>query len=170
MFSVRSLTSSEARVVAEAYLKCGRNPNKIGEALGLPDFDKEILAHPLVRREVIAIARVNAQTYSMVDHLEKLAEIRDLALDDKKYTAALGAEMAIGKAAGLYDRAGDDPDDTVVEPTKLTSQQIRDMLARRGQEALPAPQEGNELEAEGIMEDDPEDFFREADPPDDGLP
>jgi hypothetical protein len=169
VFSVRTLTSTEARLVAEAYLKAGRNPNKVGEMLGMPSFDKELLAHPLVRREVIAIVRVNSQNYSMVDHMEKLAEIRDKALDAEKFTAALGAEMAIGKAAGLYDKDRDngDPDDPLPEPRKLTTEQIREMLEQRerqeSQPALPAPDEpdlsGNELEVE-----DEADFF------DDGLP
>jgi hypothetical protein len=148
VFSVRSLTSSEARLVAEAYLKAQRNPNKVGEVLGLPDFDKEVLQHPLVRREVIAIARVNCQNYSLLDHQEKLAEIRDLALDDKKYAAALSSEMALAKSAGLYDRGGDpdDDNDPALEPTKLSSEKIRELLAKREEryddkKALPAPED-----------------------------
>lgn len=180
MFSARTLTSSEARVIAEAYLRVGRNPNKVGESLGLADFDKELLTHPLVRREVVAIARVNAQNYSMVDHMEKLAEIRDAALDDGKYSAALGAELSIGRAAGLYDKGQqEDPDDPAVEPKRLSSDQIRGLLAQRST-ALPSPEQDAEIDAQReerldeareirpVGADD--DFFKDADPPDDGLP
>jgi hypothetical protein len=175
VFSARTLTSTEARIVAEAYLRVGRNPNKVGDALGMADFDKEILAHPLVRREVIAIARVNSQNYSMVDHMEKLAEIRDAALAAEKFSAALGAEVSIGRAAGLNDKGRTDPDDVndpAVEPKRLSSDQIRGLLAQRST-ALPNPERDAEREArledEGDDKEDPDDFFRDADPPDDGL-
>lgn len=171
MFSVKSLTSAESRVIAEAYLKAGRNPNKVGEVLDMPDFDTEVLGHPLVRREVIAIARLNAQNYSMTDHLEKLAEIRDKALNDAKYTAALGAEMAIGKASGLYDK-GDHPDenDPAIEPKRLSTQQIRDLLASResaDSRALPPPDTGNQLDDEADaadVEPDPDGFMEDGVP------
>lgn len=176
MFSARSLTSSEARLVAEAYLKAGRNPNKVGEMLGIPNFDKELLAHPLVRREVIGIARSVAQSYSMIDHLEKLQEIRDLALDGGKFTAALGAELAIGKAVGLYDKgvADEDMDDPALEPKKLSTDQIRELLHKREKSesrALPPPDTGNQLDEEADamdLEEDP--FLPETDMNEDGLP
>lgn len=171
MFSVRSLTTPEARLIAEAYLRAGRNPNKVGEMLGMPDFDKEVLSHPLVRREVIAIARVNSQNYSLVDHLEKLAEIRDAALTAEKFTAALGAELAIGKASGLYDKgaAEQDENDPAIEPKKLSTEQIRDMLRRREHvEALPPPPDsGNQLDDQANaadLDEDPDTFMEDGCP------
>jgi hypothetical protein len=179
VFSARTLTSSEARLIGEAYLRAGRNPNKVGEALGMREFDKELLAHPLVRREVRAIARIHSQNYSMSDHMEKLAQIRDAALDDGKYTAALGAELAIGKASGLYDKGVGDEDenDPAIEPTKLSTTQIREMLAKREvaeQHALPAPDTGNQLDDDSVAADVEEDLDPIYEPPsdmnEDGLP
>lgn len=166
MFSVKSLTSAEARVIAEAYLKSGRNPNKMSEVLGMLDFDKDLLAHPLVRREVVAIARINAATYTMEDHISMLAEIRDKALADSKFSAALGAELSIGKARGLYDknRTEENEDDPAFEPQKMTTDQIRRALRERENyetKTLPAP-EGNELEETSDALDIPDTFMEDG--------
>lgn len=39
---------------------------------------------------------------TMASHIEKLQEIRDLALADNKWAAAVKAEELVGKASGLY--------------------------------------------------------------------
>lgn len=39
---------------------------------------------------------------TLEDHLKKLEALRNLAVKDKKYSAAINAEIARGKASGLY--------------------------------------------------------------------
>ncbi len=59
---------------------------------------------PLVLKRVQEIKEELAQKYEVTfeNHVMRMAQIRDLALDGKNFTAAVAAEKARGQAAGLY--------------------------------------------------------------------
>lgn len=59
---------------------------------------------PLVAARIRELKRELSEKYEVTfdNHVRKLAEIRDMALADKKYPAAVAAEKARGQAAGLY--------------------------------------------------------------------
>lgn len=154
MFSARALTEDEADLIADAFFKAGRDPRKVALHLGVATFDLACLAHPVVRRKIIALAKEQSRKYSLDKHLEKLQEIRDLCMQDGNYKTALAAEVSVGKAAGLYDMNRKEESDKEVEPEKLTTDQIRDLLAKSGVRSagvLPSPDEVqgefNEVEA-----------------------
>jgi phage terminase small subunit len=60
--------------------------------------------YPLVVARIQEIQQQLAVKYEVTfeNHVRKLAEIRDLALGDKQYAAAISAEKSRGQAAGLY--------------------------------------------------------------------
>jgi hypothetical protein len=78
----------------------------------------------------------------------KLREIRNAAMDDDNFKVALSAEIQLGKVAGHYDPkplGDDDSDPNSVDPTKLTTDELRRRLAKAigatiPPEALPAPE------------------------------
>ena len=59
---------------------------------------------PAVSARIRELKRELSEKYEVTfdNHVRKLAEIRDMALADKKYPAAVAAEKARGQAAGLY--------------------------------------------------------------------
>lgn len=59
---------------------------------------------PLVLKRVQEIKEELAQKYEVTfeNHVMRMAQIRDLALTGKNFTAAVAAEKARGQAAGLY--------------------------------------------------------------------
>lgn len=84
---------------------------------------------------------------SLKDHMDKLAELRDDAHDNGKFAAAINAEVARGKAAGLYTIKHEH---TVNNEDQLSEMEIRARLARlsRGQDASY----GNLLESKGTVD------------------
>lgn len=137
MFSASSLSEAEAILIAEAYYRCGKNPKQMAAALGVPRFDLELIRHPLVKRQIVKLAERMRVKYSLDDHLERLQEIRDRAMEDGNLRIALAAELSVGKAAGLYERLAEDeaaPD----KLQELTTAQIKERLARL-EAASPAP-------------------------------
>lgn len=64
----------------------------------------EILSHPEVKAfydSMIASAAMDAKV-TLEDHLRRLKELADAAASEGKYAAAVTAEIARGKASGLY--------------------------------------------------------------------
>jgi len=60
-------------------------------------------------RDLMGLARKNvvgSVTALLAEHTSVLAELRDEARADGKYAPAIAAEIARGKALGLYDRVG----------------------------------------------------------------
>lgn len=130
-FSVQTLSDEGARLIAEAYIKGQKEPLRIARILGLDSFDLNLLVHPAVRGYIHEYQSAIRETYSLHDHVEKLKEIRDAAMDDENFKVALSAETQIGKAAGLYDPKVPDGDDGSkdVDPTTLSTDQLRARLA-----------------------------------------
>lgn len=152
MYSARNLSETEAELIAEAYFRASKNPKKVAEYLGVETFDMSLLANPIVRRKILDRAKMLSKKYSIDDHLSKLKEIRDSCIDDANYKVALSAEVALGKAAGLYDlRKDEEPETGKVEPEKLTTDQIRRLLAKR---TSPIEEESQVPQIEYIPESD----------------
>lgn len=147
MFSVETLTEAQASEIADAYFKGDKDPAKMAAVLGIDRFDLNIIMHPLVRNEVVKRQRLLNGVYSIEEHISKLKEIRDAALTDENFKVALSAETQIGKAAGLYEPKlpGEDIPGESIDPTKLTTAELRRRIARSvgavipSQDALPAP-------------------------------
>lgn len=74
-------------------------------------------------------------TARLEDHLEQLATIRDAALGEGKYSAAVSAEIARGKAQGFYVTGKEASDPTDKDAKKLSDDQLRreatEILERR---------------------------------------
>lgn len=84
---------------------------------------------------------------SLKDHMDKLAELRDDAHDNGKFAAAINAEVARGKAAGLYTIKHEH---TVNNEDQLSESEIRARLARiSGRQEV---QYGNLLDSKGTVD------------------
>jgi hypothetical protein len=148
-FSTATLTEEQARDIASAYIRGEKEPQRIAELLEVPSFDLNLLMHPLVRKFIVQFQRSLRTDYSLFDHMAKLKEIRNAAMDDDNFKVALTAEVQIGKAAGLYDPkpfGDDDEGDGPVDPTTLSTDQLRRRLAgmigaeiKPTQKSLPSP-------------------------------
>lgn len=84
---------------------------------------------------------------SLKDHMDKLAELRDDAHDNGKFSAAIAAEVARGKAAGLYTIKHEL---TVNNEDQLTETEIRARLARLGRRQDASY--GNLIEDKGTVD------------------
>ena len=90
----------------DSYLKAyGANDSKenvsrayINNAAYLLSKQPKIIARIAELKAPIA----KAAGISLADHIQELQTLRDLAKGDKKWTAAIQAEMACGKVCGLY--------------------------------------------------------------------
>lgn len=140
MYSARTLTEHDAQEISEAYFKASKDPRKIAEHLGVPTFDLGLIRHPLVKRLIAQKATRLRRSYTLDDHLTKLKQIRDAALSDSNYKVALTAEIAVGKAAGLYEKIVDESAG-VSEVENLSTEQIRQKIANLTQPVLPAPED-----------------------------
>lgn len=148
-FSSATLTEEQARDIASAYIRGEKDPPRIAQLLQVDSFDLNLLMHPLVRGFIVEFQRALRTDYSLADHMFKLKEIRNAAMDDENYKVALSAEVQIGKVAGHYDPkplGDDDPNAETIDPTKLTTEELRRRLAKAigatiPPEALPAPEE-----------------------------
>lgn len=135
MFSAATLDDLDAEMIAEAYFKGGRVREGIMKALGVSDFDMNLLRQALVRKHIAIVAKRMSTVYSLADHIQGLKEIRDRAMTDDSLKIALAAETQMGKAAGIYDivnpHSGDNEDEQgkLPDPTKLDSAALRKRLA-----------------------------------------
>lgn len=154
MFYASSLSEEDAHEIATAYYKAERDPRKIAKILGVVTFDVNLMKHPLVKRTITKMAIRMREAYSLEDHLSKLQEIRDMALEDGNYRIALSAEISVGKAAGLYERVADQAETTSENLNELSTDELKKRLALLG-----APS-GAELDLPGgdpdYDEEDPE--------------
>jgi hypothetical protein len=142
-FSAATLTESEARQIAEAYVKGDKDPLTMAKMLGVDSFDLNLIMNPAVRRFIIAFQRAVRAEYSLANHISKLKEIRDAALGEDNFKVALAAETQLGKAAGLYDPKPLDPNGegglADADPTKLTTDELRRRLAKQIGAVIPQP-------------------------------
>ena len=65
---------------------------------------KELLDNPKITTRIAELRKpvVEQVQITLKDHLTKLAHLRDRAEEDLKWQAAIQAEVARGKASGLY--------------------------------------------------------------------
>lgn len=146
-FSYLGLSAKQADDLAEAYFVLDRDFVRIGEHFEISsNLAKRLLLHPLTRAAIRRKAREMAGIlYSREEHLRMLKKIRDAAFNDDNFKTALSAEVAVGKAAGLYENLGpEDPDNgaALPDPASLTTEQLRAQLQARL--ALPGPAQGDE--------------------------
>lgn len=148
-FSKETLDEKQAREIAEAYIKGEKDPPKIASILGVDSFDLNLLMHPFVRKHIVEFQRSIRANYSLHDHIDKLKEIRDAAFDDENYKVALAAETQVGKAAGHYDpKIADDGVGKEVDPTKLSTEELRRRLAKSIGAVIPQDKEPTALPGE----------------------
>lgn len=95
---VEQLVAGES--ATNALLAAGRS---IHSMAGNVHYDL-LYRYPVVGNYYLELCekRRQASTVSKEDHLSKLAEIRDLALADRKWSPAITAEVARGRVEGLY--------------------------------------------------------------------
>lgn len=141
-----NLTEEEAERIADAYFICDRDRMKMGHMLGIGrSLDTEFLVHPLVRRKIIGAVKQMRRdgVYTREEHVTKLKEIRDKCMEGENpnYKNALMAEVAVGRAAGLYENFGGGDDPSMLEqekaPENLSTAEIRARLNKSRH--LPAP-------------------------------
>lgn len=77
----------------------------------------------VLRREMMKDTRLTLAT-----HLQKLAELRDAASREGKFGPAIAAEIARGKAAGLYEEKDSTKD--ITDLSNLSLKEIEDKLAQ----------------------------------------
>lgn len=161
-FSAETLTNDQALQIAEAYVRGDKDPPRMARLLGVSSFDLNLLMHPMVRAHIVNIQRSIRQKYSLDDHIDQLKRIRNAAFNDDNFKIALAAETQLGKAAGHYDPkppGEDGSPDQPIDPTKLTTAELRRRLARtigavipvEEEPSLPPPQPG---EADALEDED----------------
>ncbi len=74
----------------------------------LSEHATRLMGNPLVRERIAEIRRQAAAlaAVSLAGHLEELRRLRDCAVEKGMLNAAISAEIARGKAAGLYEKKG----------------------------------------------------------------
>lgn len=104
-------------------------------------------ADPSYRAE-LAQARSSlsrSPTARLEDHLEQLATIRDAAMGAEKYSAAVSAEIARGKAQGFYNKPDGKDTEEGRDAKKLSDDELRkeaaEILARRRIKAQIDPED-----------------------------
>jgi hypothetical protein len=101
--------------------------------LGVDSLDLNIVMHPLTRGHIVRMHRATKNVHSLEEHMDQLKKIRDAAFDDDNYKIALQAETQLGKAAGHYDPKPvdplTDPNNQNVDPTKLSTEDLRRRIA-----------------------------------------
>ena len=107
------LDPAEERFCRE-FAECGVRYKAYRSAYGSMCADRRtltrnaarLLRNPLVRERIAEIRRQAAAlaAFSLAGHLEDLRRLRDAAAAKGLLNAAVNAEIARGRAAGLYDR------------------------------------------------------------------
>lgn len=95
---------------------------------------KELVDHPKIAARIAALRApvVEKAGLTLEKHLDDLLRLRNMAVKDAKWTAAIQAEIARGKAAGLYvertELTGKDG-----APIPLTNVPVSDYLKARAE-------------------------------------
>ncbi len=105
------LTAKQENFCAE-FVQCGNAAEAYRRAYSAGKMKPEtvwsnasrLLDNSKVRARVQELQDAAAQKaqVTLEGHLKKLAELRDLAIEDGQLSAAITAEISRGKAAGLY--------------------------------------------------------------------
>jgi hypothetical protein len=117
---------------SEAY-RCAYKPKK-ATAKTINEEASRLLADPKVSARVAELRAGAAERagFTLEQHLETLATLRDLARDEKAWAPAIQAEVKRGEAAGLYPDRGkainvNFPLPTKAEPVSETAQWLADV-------------------------------------------
>jgi len=141
-FSTSNLTHDDADVIADAFFRAEKDPSRIADILGTSHFDLNLLTHPLVKQKIVAIRNRLNGIYTLEEHLSALKGIRDKALDDDNLKVALTSEIALGRAAGLYDpKIVVEDQASGKEVKKLGTDELRRRLSQIQPKALPEPED-----------------------------
>lgn len=91
-------TGNATEAYRRAYQVTKMSDNAIGVAA------KELIDNPKIALRISEIRKpvIQAAQITLADHLSALERLRDKAEQEGKYSAAVTAEMARGKASGLY--------------------------------------------------------------------
>jgi phage terminase small subunit len=78
--------------------------NAKGKASGINVSASKLMADPKIAQRVEEIRAKGAERAAMTleSHLQKLADLRDAAQSARQFSAAIAAEIARGKAAGVH--------------------------------------------------------------------
>lgn len=93
----------KTRDAAKAYVRMkglDERPSNSHKKLGWEIIQRDPILKQIIKSLMTETCETLEITYS--GHLKKLAEIRDRAMENDKFAVALNAEIARGKAAGLY--------------------------------------------------------------------
>jgi hypothetical protein len=146
-------TEEHYELISELYYTCDRDRARMQQELlrlGMNlnrggTLDESILYHLPIRRRIVEKAREMQKSglYTREEHIRKLQQIRDGALGDENWKVGLAAEVAVGKAAGLYesfDPEGESGNGKLIPPQEMSTDAIRAKLAQLSQRQLPAPE------------------------------
>lgn len=128
-FSINDLTTDEAKLLADAYIRSGGDVQQMCRLLDVERLDMNVIYNPLVKKELVALRNQINNQYTLSDHLAQLQKIRDGALADENWKVGLSAEVAVGKAAGLYEPKKVDENPAGPEVKKMTVAELRNRLA-----------------------------------------
>lgn len=115
-----------------AYKAGGMGANAIAREASL------LLKNPKVAQRIAELRKPAAEAaqVTLEQHLDDLKRLRDRAEDEGKFSAAVSAEVARGKAAGLYvekhELTGKDGKPLIVAATMLSDDQLADIASRSG--------------------------------------
>lgn len=110
---MRTLNARQEKFVRN-YINNGGDKNQAyAEAYGKSMLDQRVycytkstdmikLPHVAARIKELQALIVQKVVVKLEDHIRELEKLRDLAISDGKYAAAITAEVARGKVAGLY--------------------------------------------------------------------
>lgn len=122
----------ESGNASRAYRDAGYSPG--ASDVTVNKRASEMLKHGGIQGRLAELRQgiVNATTCDLQSHLAVLAVLRELAIKDGKYSAAVQAEMARGKVVGLYiDRVAVSGGLELIEKpdlTKLSEGELVNML------------------------------------------
>lgn len=131
----------KTRDAAKAYVRMkglDEKPSNRHKKLGWELIQNDIILKNIIKSLMSDTAETLEITYQ--GHLKKLAEIRDAAMEAEKYAVALNAEVARGRAAGIYDEERDSGERDLVD---LSSKEIEQRLKvlEDQKRKLPKPKE-----------------------------
>lgn len=135
MSSVLELSEEECEKVAQLFFIHNGNPKKISAAMNLGfELTTADLHSYRIRKYIVQENNRSLTLVTREEHLRKLAEIRDAALNAEKpnHRAALAAEIARGQVSGLYNTTlqAEEVDGGKIEDQSTDS--IKKQLAKRG--------------------------------------
>ena len=131
----------ESRAYSRALADCGVIPPP-------PDSLKRLAQDYAKTRTVqnkmseIRVKLTDSYVDRLQDHMDELADLRDMAKAEGKYAPAVAAEVARGRVQGFYDTKTSDPEQTDVKVISEDDlkKRVADALARMEKKGISGPQ------------------------------